>query len=182
MPTPNTGENRSNFMIRCMSSAEAQADFPDNNQRVAFCISQFNKRSQKTMSEFVKVDEELGLVFGFAIICQKNGEDYYDLHNDHIPEDSMLKAATDFMLHSRMAGDMHERDSDDQAVAKGTVVFAFPLTSDVAKSLDIETETTGLLIAMKPSDPEILDKFKSGKYTGFSIGGSYGECEDSFDD
>ena len=125
------------------------------------------------MSEFVKVDEELGLVFGFAIICNKNGEAYYDLHRDHIPEDSMLKAATDFMLHSRMAGEMHGRDKDNNTVAKGTVVFAFPLTTEVAKSLGIVTKTTGLLIAIKPSDQSILDKFKSGEYNGFSIGGSY---------
>lgn len=134
------------------------------------------------MSEFVKVDEELGLVFGFAIVCKTGGKDYYDLHNDHIPEESMMRAATDFMLKSRMAGDMHERDQEDAPVAKGNVVFAFPLTTDVAKSLDINTDTTGLLIAMKPDDPEILGKFKSGVYTGFSIGGSYVENEDTFDE
>ena len=126
---------------------------------------------------FIKVDEELGLVFGFAIVCKIDGEDYYDLHGDHIPEESMLKAATDFMMHSRVAGDMHERDEQNAPVEKGSVVFAFPLTEEVAKSLNIATAQTGLLIAMKPSDPEVLDKFKSGKYTGFSIGGSYGETE-----
>lgn len=124
------------------------------------------------MSEFLKVDEELGLVFGFAIVCKIGGEDYFDLHNDHIPEDSMLKAATDFMLHSRMSVEMHSRDEDKNPVADGTVVFAFPLTSEVAKSLNIKTEQTGLLIAMK-SSPEVLAKFKDGTYTGFSIGGKY---------
>jgi len=131
-----------------------------------------------TVNEFVKVDDELGLVFGFAIVCQKNGEDYYDLHNDHIPEDAMLKASTDFMLNSRMAGDMHARDASGQPVQDGSVVFAFPLTSEVAKSLNIQTDQTGLLIALKAS-PAVLDKFKSGEYKGFSIGGSYIENEDT---
>lgn len=112
----------------------------------------------------VKVDETLGLVFGFAIVSKQNGEDYYDLQNDHIPEDAMLKASLDFMLNSRVAKEMHTGDE------AGTVVFAFPLTSDIAKALDIETKQTGLLIAMRPAEG-MLAKFKSGEFTGFSIGG-----------
>jgi Putative phage serine protease XkdF len=113
----------------------------------------------------VKVDDALGLVFGYAIICKRDGSDYFDLQDDHIPEDAMLKAAADFMLHSRMSKDMHEGDQD------GHIVFAFPLTTDIAKALGIVTKDTGLLIAMKPS-AEVLAKFKDGTYTGFSIGGS----------
>jgi hypothetical protein len=52
----------------------------------------------------------------------------------------------------------------------GTVVFAFPLTEDIAKALEIQTKQTGLLIAMKPS-ADVLEKFVDGTYTGFSIGG-----------
>jgi hypothetical protein len=40
----------------------------------------------------------------------------------------MLNAATDFMLHSRTAKEMHDGD------AAGAVAFAFPLTMDIAKS------------------------------------------------
>lgn len=122
---------------------------------------------------FIKVDDELGLVFGFAIICKENGEPYFDLHGDHIPEDSMLKASTDFMLKSRMAVDMHGRDENGQPIPGGSVVFAFPLTTEVAKSLNIVTNQTGLLIAMKPDSSEVLEKFRNGEYTGFSIGGRY---------
>jgi hypothetical protein len=117
----------------------------------------------------VKVDEALGLVFGFAIVCKEAGEPYFDTQSDHIPEDAMLKASTEFMLESRVSGDMHAR-------ADGQVVFAFPLTEEVAKALDITTKRTGLLIAMKPS-PAVFEKFKKGEYTGFSIGGSRGEDE-----
>ena len=112
----------------------------------------------------VKTDDELGLVFGFAMICSKDGNAYIDTQDDFIPERAMLKAAVSFMSNTtRTSGDMH-------AKADGKVVFAFPLTADIAKALDIETQTTGLLIAMKPS-PEVLTKFKTGEYTGFSIGG-----------
>ena len=111
-----------------------------------------------------KVDESLGLVFGWGIICSENGEPYFDLQGDHIPADAMMKAACDFQLHSRATDDMHDN------IADGTVVFSFPMTKDVAKAYGISCDTEGWMIAAKPS-AEIFAKFKSGEYKGFSIGG-----------
>lgn len=118
----------------------------------------------ETYVKVEKVDEEHGLVFGYAIVCKEGGEPYYDVQGDHVPEDSMLGALTDFMLSARVAKEMHVGDG------KGTVVFAFPMTGDIAGSLGIRVEKTGALIGMRP-DPDVLEKFKSGEYTGFSIGG-----------
>lgn len=130
--------------------------------------------SEGKVSQFnvAKVDQGLGLVFGFAIVCQKDGEDYFDLQGDHIPEDVMLASACDFMLESGMALEMHTGH------AKGRVVFAFPMTAEIAKALDITTKNTGLLIAIKFWDDDILGKFRSGEYTGFSIGGSWSEAKE----
>lgn len=111
-----------------------------------------------------KVDNSLGLVFGYAIVCMKNGERYFDLQDEHVPEGVMLEMAADFMKNSREARAMHGED------AIGEVVFAFPLTTEVAKALDIEAEQTGLLIGMAPN-AESLKKFDDGEFTGFSIGG-----------
>jgi hypothetical protein len=55
--------------------------------------------------------------------------------------------------------------------AKGRILFAFPLTTDIAEAFGIDADTTGLMIAMKPDDPSMLSKFRDGTYTGFSIGG-----------
>lgn len=138
----------------------------------------------ETTAQVCKVDLGLGLVFGWAIICTKNGEPYFDLQvnedtgepePDHIPEDTMLKSAAEFMIDTRTAGDMHERDENNQPIQRGTVVFAWPLTGDVAKAMGIKCDTTGLMIAMKPNDPDILQKFRDGIYTGFSIGGFRGD-------
>lgn len=120
----------------------------------------------------VKVDEGHGLVFGYAIVCRKDGEDYFDLQDDHIPEDAMLDAAVGFMAGARTAKEMHDGDPI------GSIVFAMPLTTDIAKAFGIETRTTGLMIAMKPSDPAVLAKFKDGTYSGFSMGGSRVTDED----
>lgn len=116
-------------------------------------------------NKILKVDENLGLVLGYAIISKQDGEDYYDLQGDHIPEDAMLKAAVDFMQSARVVGDMHREDEG------GTVVFAWPMTSEIAKSFGIKTETTGLMIGIKPKNQKTLEKFRSGEYNGFSIGG-----------
>lgn len=121
----------------------------------------------ETRAEVIKVDEELGLVFGWAIICTEHGEPYFDLQKDHIPDMSMLRAATDFMKNSRAAKEMH---CDSR---RGDVVFAFPMTAEVAKAFGIQTDRTGLMVAMAP-DEEMLGKFKRKELTGFSIGGKRG--------
>jgi hypothetical protein len=121
------------------------------------------QKTQEVQFTVHKVDDELGIAFGYAIICKKDGEDYFDLHGDHIPEKVMLKAASEFAAGYMPAHDMH---IDEYA---GQILFSFPMTEDIAKSLGIKTKTTGLLIGMKP-DKRMLKAMKDGKYTGFSIG------------
>jgi hypothetical protein len=127
--------------------------------------------------EIAKVDAKLGLVFGWGIVCKVDGEEYFDTQGDHIPEAAMLKAAADFMENSRMSGDMHARDAAGEPIPDGGVVFSFPLTSDTAKAMGITSDRTGWMVAVKPS-PEVLAKYESGEYTGFSIGGSRIRDED----
>jgi cation transport regulator ChaB len=119
------------------------------------------------VQKFIKADsinEDLGMVFGWAIVSTENGEPYFDVQGDHIPEDAMLKAASDFMENSRVAKDMHTGDQ------VGSYLFCWPMTADIAKAMGIECTKTGLMIGYRPP-PDILAKFKSGEYTGFSIGG-----------
>ena len=121
---------------------------------------------EKRFCEVVKVDSSLGLVFGWGIICKVGGEEYYDSHLDHIPEDVMVEASSDFMENSRACKSMHF------GPVNGTLVHSFPLTTEIAKAMGIETKQTGWMVAMKPSDETVLQKFRSGEYSGFSIGGS----------
>ena len=44
------------------------------------------------------------------------------------------------------------------------------MTTDIAKAFGLDTEKTGLMIAVRP-EKEMLAKFRDGTYTGFSIGG-----------
>lgn len=124
-----------------------------------------------------KIDKRLGLVFGWAVVCKVKGQDYYDLNVDthgshagervpeHIPEDVMTKAALDISKVGTLPGnEMHEGPD------RGHYPFLFPLTTDIAKAMGITTEKTGLMCAFSPP-PDVLAKFESGEYTGFSIEG-----------
>lgn len=46
MPTPRSGESQDDFISRCMGSSEARKDFPDADQRAAFCHSQWRRRNK----------------------------------------------------------------------------------------------------------------------------------------
>lgn len=120
----------------------------------------------RTNVKVAKVDRALGLVLGWAIICKVDGQPYFDLQDDHIPEDVMLKASAEFMENSRAAKAMHAGPD------RGSILFAFPMTEEIAKVYGFDTKgKTGLMVAAK-FDDEVLAKFDSGEYTGFSIGGT----------
>jgi hypothetical protein len=135
--------------------------------------------------KIAKIDDSLGLVFGWAIVCKHNGEDYYDLNVDqagphagkrvpeHVPESVMTKAALDLALNGAPGNEMHEGPD------VGHYPFLFPMTTEIAKAMGITTEMTGLMCAFKPP-ASVLAKYQSGEYTGFSIEGrriSYTEHE-----
>jgi hypothetical protein len=120
----------------------------------------------KTNVKVAKVDRALGLVLGWAIICKVDGQPYFDLQGDHIPEGVMLKAAADFMENSRAAKAMHAGPD------RGSILFAMPMTEEIAKAYGFDTGGKyGLMVAAK-FDEGVLAKFDSGEYTGFSIGGT----------
>ena len=121
--------------------------------------------------DLLKAHEELGMLFGYAVICNEDGEPYYDLQGDHIPEEVMLRAAVDFMKDYGYAWERHLYNI-------GTVIFAWPMTKDIADAMDIEVKKTGLLVGIKVDNWEVIDKFRNGIYTGFSIGGIVNEADE----
>lgn len=57
LPTPHKGESQDDFMGRCMGNETMKADFPENNQRLAVCFSQFRK---KRNNEMIVLEAEIG--------------------------------------------------------------------------------------------------------------------------
>lgn len=127
-------------------------------------------KSDKSFQYFAKAEKvSHGVVFGWAIICKQDdgaGDGrYFDVQKDHIPEDSMLDAAVDFCAGARPGNEMHAGPDIGQHI------FVFPMTSEITKALGLETKKTGLIVGYKPP-PDVLAKFESGEYTGFSIEGT----------
>lgn len=129
------------------------------------------------VNEVLSIDEEHGVVIGWAIVCKIDGEPYYDLNVDtdgahkgervpeHITEGCMFKAAAEAVSDGLLAGNVMHSGPDS-----GHYVFLFPMTTEIAKALDITTKRTGLLVGYKP-ESDVLAKFKNGTFTGFSIEG-----------
>ena len=115
-------------------------------------------------AEVLKASDELGLVFGWALISKVDGQPYVDKQGDNVSEAELLKASTQFMIDYRVADEMHDW------AKKGMIVHSFPLTTDIAAAFGIQSKRSGWMIAMKP-DAEMYEKFRDGAYKGFSIGG-----------
>lgn len=149
-----------------LSRSEFPDDFEKNNPEVP---QKFEKSAENM--QVCKVDTGLGLVFGWAQICKVNGEDYYDSDNQHMPEAVTLGDNESGWLGFMKTARVHKAMHDGKQV--GDVVFAFPAFSDIMKSLGFEPiGKTGIIAAVQVSDKPTLQKFHSGEYTGFSVGGS----------
>jgi len=59
MPTPKPNESESNFVARCVVDAEAIRDFPDIQQRVAFCYIQYERlKKNEVLNKQNKIDRD----------------------------------------------------------------------------------------------------------------------------
>ncbi|TIW42253.1 MAG: hypothetical protein E5V71_10150 [Mesorhizobium sp.] len=102
------------------------------------------------------------LVWGWALVSTRDGEPYWNEEGYHVPESVMVKAAVEFMTGTREAQVMHD------GRRAGTVIHAFPLTSDIAKAMGIAANQTGLMVGVQFDDPAVVDKIEKGELTGFS--------------
>jgi len=54
----------------------------------------------------------------------------------------------------------------------GEVAFAFPAYPDIFKSLGLELgEQSGIIVGVYVHSDDVLNKYHSGEYKGFSVGG-----------
>ena len=94
MPSPRKGETKKGYISRCMSSEEAQRDFPDSKQRVAFCNSKWENKGKSSGAIFLYEDPKTGELYYFSrrgahkkngrtlvFVEQSKGE---DMSTDHI--------------------------------------------------------------------------------------------------
>lgn len=114
-----------------------------------------------------------GLVWGWASIIEKDGKTVTDAQGDRISEEELLKAAHDYMQHSRVGGAMHIHDvnNPDEALCAGHVVESCVLTKDLQKALGVDLGKVGWLIGYRVTDENVKKAFANKTLKAFSIGG-----------
>lgn len=119
--------------------------------------------------EIRKQDDDRMLVFGWlSIATDKDGGVVVDSQGDIIPPEELEKAAYDYVLHARDAGEMHQR------TGIGRLVESMVFTKEKQEVLGIPTGVLpehGWWIGFKIDDVDVWKKIKSGSYRAFSIGG-----------
>ena len=115
--------------------------------------------------QILKQMDEERLAFGWAYVSTVNGELSLDHSGEFIRPDQIAKAATNFMLSTRTAKNMHSGGKI------GEVVHSMPLTNEIAKALGIQSDREGWVVAIKVYDDQVWQDVKSGKLAAFSIGG-----------
>jgi hypothetical protein len=143
----------------------------------------------KIEGEIAKVDDEQRQVFGWASVTEINGEPVVDLQNDYLETIELEKAAYDYVLHSRVGGEMHDRvkkvaDSPKQV---GTLIESMVFTPEKIEKMGLPPSTPrgwwiGFQVGRDDLGSAAWEQVKKGKYTGFSIHGLGRRIEKSMDE
>jgi HK97 family phage major capsid protein len=158
IPTPNDGENRDDFIGRCMGSDAMVEDYPDNDQRAAVCYSQWRDRAahveEKTMSTLSEKHRELKrrraeVVTKMGDLVKQEGDDDKPLSDEQSTTFDQLAsalAAIDQRL-QRVAAAMTaaaegaqdangdgEDDDTEEAAMRGTQHASFRVQGGTAKA------------------------------------------------
>jgi hypothetical protein len=124
----------------------------------------------------VKVDDEQRLVFGFFSINKVGDDLVEDLQGDIMETDTLEKAAYDFVLNARVAGEEHVRKNVGQLVESIMLTYEKQMAiSECLKTLGIDASFNlgceGWFGGFKVNDDDVWKAVKNGDYPAFSIGG-----------
>ena len=92
----------------------------------------------------VKMDAERHLVFGWFSIIAVGGRPVLDTQQDVIPIPTLEDAAYNFVLTSRVAGKMHDRDADGGVVGVGRLVESVIFTEEKVRAMIQSLEDQGI--------------------------------------
>ena len=118
--------------------------------------------------EIKKIDEQQ-LVFGWLSVSQdKDGNVIIDKQGDIIESNELEKAAYDFVLYARKAGDMHK---STDGIGRLVESMVFTIEKQQALGIPEGCLPVGWFVGFRIDDEQVWKKVKSGEYSAFSIGG-----------
>jgi len=121
--------------------------------------------------EVRKLDEEQRIVFGFASIVEKEGEEVLDLQGDLISVSELEKAAYEFLETSREGSRMHEANGQAHAVESFVVTREKAEAMRAGGVLKGDFAAAGWWVGFRVTDDDLWEEVKRGRLPMFSIGG-----------
>lgn len=123
-----------------------------------------------------KVDDDERQVFGWASVTEINGKPVVDLQGDLLDTYELEKAAYDYVVNSRVGGEMHERIGKSAPKQIGTLIESMVITPEKIEKMGLPPETPhgwwiGFQVDKGEAGEQAWSKLKGGEYTGFSIHG-----------
>jgi hypothetical protein len=119
-----------------------------------------------------KINPDRQEVFGWASITKMSGRDVVDLQGDYIETNELERAAYDYVLNSRVGGEMHQRVGKSAPKQIGTLIESMVITPEKVEKMGFPPDTPhGWWIGFKVNDDNVWKAVKDSKYTGFSIHG-----------
>jgi hypothetical protein len=127
--------------------------------------------------QITKVDTENRMVFGFFNVNKIGNELVEDLQQDTIETEELEKAAYDFVLNARIAGESHLRKGVGNLVE--SMMFTYEKEQAILKTLEqigikdaqFSLGVEGWWGGFQITDEEVLAKIDKGEYPMFSVGG-----------
>lgn len=139
-----------------MNTPDEEAINKDDGEEVEIIIK----------ADVIEKNEDKRLVYGWASVIEDGSGEIFDLHDDSIEVEALVKAAHDYVSEYRDAHEMHNGNTVGKTVE--SIVF----TKEVQKALGIDLGKVGWFIGQKVDDDATWDKIKKGELKAFSIGGS----------
>ncbi len=118
--------------------------------------------------DIAKIDEEQGLVFGWASIAEQNGTLVVDGDGDMIEPAELERGAYGFVKEARVASDRHRPES----IGVGVLVESMFFSKEKQELLGVELPV-GWWVGFQVDDPAMRQSLREeGGHRMFSIGGS----------
>lgn len=135
----------------------------------------------KTLSneiQITKVDMDKKMIFGFFNVSKVGDDLIVDSQLDSIETEELEKAAYDFVLNARIAGEQHVKKGVGNLVE--SMMFTYEKQEAILatiKSMGVENPAFDLGIeawwgGFEITDPDVLTKMNAGEYPMFSVGGA----------
>lgn len=126
-----------------------------------------------------KVDAPLRTVFGWVLLTEVDGIPYVDKQGDIVTEDSLERAAIEFVFERGTVSIMHRRTPDGEPVKIGKVVESVVISDAKLKAMGLPIPESvgprgwwvGVKFLSTPEADAVWERVKRGELKGFSIGG-----------